>query len=65
MSLMDVLLAQPETLEDQIWNAHNEGLAPSQIAEKLHVSEEKAHDVVVERWKLDKERIIDRRSSRG
>lgn len=65
MSLMDVLLAQPESLEDQIWNAHNEGLAPSQIAEKLHVSEEAARAEVIRRWAADKERMIDRRSSRG
>ncbi len=64
MSLIDALLGQPD-LEEEIWQAHMTGLAPSQIAEKLHVNEEKAHDVVVERWKLDKERTADRRSSRG
>lgn len=64
MSLIDALLGQPD-LEEEIWQAHMLGLAPSQIAEKLHVSEEKAHDVVVERWKLDKERNAGRRSSRG
>lgn len=64
MSLIDELLGQPD-LEEEIWQMHMLGLAPSQIAAKLPVSEEKAHDVVVERWKLDKERNADRRSSRG
>lgn len=52
-------------MEEEIWQMHMLGLAPSQIAAELPVSEEKAHDVVVERWKLDKERNADRRSSRG
>ena len=58
MSLIDTFLNQPEKQEDAIWRLHNEGLAPSQIASKLRVTPDVAHDEVVKRWKKDREEHI-------
>jgi len=62
MGLLEDFLNEPESLEDRIWMMHNAGLAPSEIAEKLNVNEDAAREVVVARWREDKERVMDRRA---
>ena len=62
MGLLEDFLNEPEPLEDRIWMMHNAGLAPSEIAERLKVDEDAAREVVVARWREDKERVMDRRA---
>ena len=42
--------------KDEIWRLHMQGLAPSQIAKRLDVTWQAAHDAVVRRWADDKAR---------
>lgn len=40
----------------EIWRLHMQGLAPSQIARRLDVTWQAAHDAVVRRWAEDRAR---------
>lgn len=51
-----VFIESSETIKDKAWNLHSVGLPPSKIAMKLHISEDEARKLVVEKWKEDRER---------
>lgn len=53
MGLIDEMLAN-ERIEDRIWELHNKGLAPSQIAHELRIPAYEARQEVVARWAADK-----------
>lgn len=40
----------------EVWRLHTQGLAPSQIARKLDIAPQAAHDAVVQRWAEDRAR---------
>ena len=56
--MIDAMLASLMTEEDVIWMLHCQGLAPSEIAEKLGTTEDVARAVVVARWADDRERHV-------
>ena len=38
----------------RVWELHTKGYAPSQIARKLNIEPEEAHDLIVQKWAEDK-----------
>ena len=55
MGLIEDILNEPETIDVRAWVLHNEGCPPSEIAERLRITEEAARRAVIKRWKKDRE----------